>query len=168
MWGKIWSSFESGMDFVTKWLNQITLTLVLFNVVIIIADVIGRYFFSRCVRGAHEIVQFSFMYAGLMTWGYCEMHGQLIRVDFVANLLPKKFMAYVNVIMTVVGMVAASLLGWRLWMKAMGYLKVGQKTVELMLPEWPFLGFAALIGLSVFVLALLITLKNNIREVIKK
>lgn len=168
MLGKMWSSFESGMEFLTRWLNQITLTLVLLNVLLIIADVIGRYFFNRCVNGAHELVQFSFMYAGLMTWGYCEMHGQLIRVDFVANLLPKKFMAYVNVIMTVVGMVAASLLGWRLWMKAMGYLNSGQRTIELRLPEWPFLGFASLIGLSVFVLALLITLKNNIGEVIKK
>ena len=164
----MWEKFEAGMEFITRWLNQITLTLVLMNVLLIIADVFGRYFLNHTIQGAHEIIQFSFMYAGLMTWGYCELHGQLIRVDFVANLLPKKFMAYVNVIMTIGGMAAASMLGWRLWMKAMAYLESGQKTIELRLPEWPFLGFAALIGISVFVLALLITLKNNIGEVTKK
>ena len=77
-------------------------------------------------------------------------------------------MTVVEIITNTSATVLYSVLGWRLLAQAMHMRRVGWLTPELRIPEWPFLGILGTIGISVFVLVLVMTVAQHVAEAVKK
>ena len=162
------TSIESRLARFARLLNVIGLGFIIIMILLTVADVIGRRFFNHSLYGAHELQQFCLMIAAFLTLASCQIARQNITIDFIAELLSRRVLAYFDVILTTVAFVAYSLLLWRMIYQA-AYLRAqGVQTVELLLPEWPFLAFAGGIGVFIFVLILALNVSQAIVETTRK
>jgi TRAP-type C4-dicarboxylate transport system permease small subunit len=134
-----------------------------------VADVVGRYFFDSPIRGAYELVGFLLVWAGSWGMGYCQIQRGHIRVDFLAQRMPKKTQDILTVLANLLGFIAFSLLTWRVILLVKYYLSLtkGSHTDTLGIPIFPFVIMLA-IGLGMLALVLLFDLIHSFSEVKRK
>jgi TRAP-type C4-dicarboxylate transport system permease small subunit len=136
---------------------------------ITVADVVGRYFFNRPIRGAYELVGFLLVWAGSWGMGYCQIKRGHIRVDFLAQRMSQKSQAILTVLANLLGFIAFSLLTWRVILLVHYYLSLpkGNATDTLGIPIFPFVIMLAT-GLGMLALVLFFDLINSFIEVKRK
>lgn len=162
------SAVERRLSPLANLLSTIGLGFIIIMVLLTTVDVIGRRFFNHSLYGAHELQQFSLMIVAFFTLATCQMARQNITIDFIAEKLPRRVMAWIDTILISVAFAGYSLLLWRLLVQAM-YLKArGVQTIELLLPEWPFLAIAGGIGMLLFVVTLALTVSQALVEATSK
>ena len=162
------SSSERGIISASRVLNYAGVWVIIGMVLLTVATVIGRRFFNSPIIGAKEIQQFCLMTAAFLTWGYCQAQRGNIVITLVADLMPKRVMTYIEIIMNTLAALMYGVLVWRLLWQSMHMRSVGLLTQELRMPEWPFLAVTATIGVSVFVLVLIVTVGQHVVEAVKK
>jgi len=91
-----------------------------------------------------------------------------IVISFISDLLPKRVMTYVEIILNSAAVLLFSILVWRLLAQSIHMKNVGLLTPELRIPEWPFLLVTATIGISVYVLSLVLTVGQHAVEATRK
>jgi TRAP-type transport system small permease protein len=126
------------------------LTMTVFNV-------LGRYLFTRPVRGTVELTGLAMAAIVFLGLGYAQHRGDHIAVDLVYERLPLWLQ---HVARWLVGLVTLALLGfmsWRGLQYAASVRDRGAITSVLGLPTYPAV-YLALAGLLLFALALLSTL----------
>jgi TRAP-type C4-dicarboxylate transport system permease small subunit len=134
-----------------------------------VADVVGRYFFNRPIRGAYELVGFLLVWAGSWGMGYCQIQKGHIRVDFLMQRLSQKSQAIMTVLANLLGFIAFSLLTWRVILLGHYYLSLtkGNATDTLGIPIFPFVVMLA-IGIGMLALVLFFDLMHSFFEVKRK
>ncbi len=165
---KVLSSAERGIISISRVINQIGLVVICGMILLTVADVIGRRFFNAPIFGAKEIQQFCLLTAAFFTWAWCQVQRGHIVITFISDMIPKRVMVFVEIVMNTIAAVLYSVLVWRLFAQAMHMNSVGWLTDELRIPEWPFLGILGVFGVSVFVLMLIVTVGQHIAEAVKK
>ena len=134
-----------------------------------VADVVGRYFFNRPIRGAYELVGFLLVWAGSWGMGYCQIKRGHIRVDFLAQRLSRKSRAILTVLANLLGFIAFTLLSWRVILLVNYYISLpkGNATDTLGIPIFPFVIMLAM-GVGMLALVLLFDLVHSFTEVKRK
>ncbi len=105
------------------------------------ADVIGRYFFNRPLRGAFEITELlllTLIFAGLPL---ASRAGEHVTLDFVDMLLGPKGRLFLQRAVDLVCGVIILALAWRVWVKAGKIAGYGDTTNVLRVPVTPFVYF---------------------------
>ncbi len=161
-------SYERGITSISRVLNNIGLWVIVGMVLLTVATVIGRRFFNAPIIGAKEIQQFCLLTVAFFTWGYCQAQRGNIVITFISDFIPKRVMTFIDIITNTAATVLYGVLGWRLLVQAMHMRRVGWLTPELRIPEWPFLGILGTIGISVFVLVMVLTVAQHVAEAVKK
>ena len=162
------SSSERGLTSVSRILNNIGLWVIVGMVLLTVATVVGRRFFNAPIIGAKEIQQFCLLTVAFFTWGYCQAERGNIVITFISDFIPKRVMTFVEIITNTAATVLYCVLAWRLFAQAMHMRRVEWLTAELRMPEWPFLGILGTVGVSVFVLVLVLTVAQHVAEAVKK
>jgi TRAP-type C4-dicarboxylate transport system permease small subunit len=133
-----------------------------------VADVIGRYLFSKPIKGTYELVGFLLVGAGALGLGYTQVKKGHIRVDFLLQRFPEKVQGIVTVIANFLGFAAFSLLCWRCALYAQYYISAtGNATDTLHIPLFPFVVVLA-VGTGMLALVLLFDLVHSIIQVKSK
>jgi TRAP-type C4-dicarboxylate transport system permease small subunit len=159
------SRSESGL----LWTNRIMVYIAsaaLFGMMMLtVVDVTGRYFFNSPIRGVYELVGFTLVCTGGWGMGYSQIKKGHIRVDFLLKRFSERAQAVLNILANLVGLVAFSLLFWRVILLADYFLslKKGNATDTLHIPIAPFVILLAA-GLGVLALDLLFDLIHSILE----
>ena len=159
------SRSESGL----VWTNRILVYFAAFTLfcmmMLTVVDVIGRYFFDSPIRGVYELVGFTLVCTGAWGMGYAQIKKGHIRVDFLLKRFSKKIQAVLTTLANLVGLVAFSLLFWRVLLLADYFLnlKKGNATDTLHIPIAPFVILLA-IGFGVLALDLVFDLVHSIAE----
>jgi TRAP-type C4-dicarboxylate transport system permease small subunit len=161
----ITSRSESGL----LWTNRVMVyvaAVTLFGMMMLtVVDVAGRYFFNSPIRGVYELVGFTLVCTGAWGMGYCQIKKGHIRVDFLLKRFSGRIQAALTILANLVGLVAFSLLFWRVILLAEYFLslKKGNATDTLHVPIAPFVILLAT-GLGVMALDLLFDLIHSIVE----
>ncbi len=136
---------------------------------ITVIDVIGRYAFNSPLMGAYELVGYLMAIAGPWAIGYSQIQKGHIRVDFILNRLPPKVQEIITGIAYLIGVIAFSVLCWRMIVLAQYYnsLTHGNTTDTMRIPISPFVIIVA-IGLGMLALVLLFDMVHAFAEVKKK
>ncbi|MBN1189156.1 MAG: TRAP transporter small permease [Dehalococcoidales bacterium] len=136
---------------------------------ITVIDVVGRYIFDRPLMGAYELVGYLMAIAGPWAIGYTQIQKGHIRVDFILKRFSTKGQAVITSFAYLVGIVAFSVLCWRMIVLAQYYfsLKHGNTTDTMGIPIAPFIIVVA-IGLGMLALVLLFDLIHTIIEAKRK
>jgi TRAP-type C4-dicarboxylate transport system permease small subunit len=107
--------------------------------VLVFVSAIGRYAFAAPIPDAFDIARL--MMGVAMLWGFASVgyRGAHIKVDLVAELLPDRVRAWLDVIAQLVLLLFTVLLAWMLLGRVESAFASNESTFDLRLPVWPWL-----------------------------
>jgi TRAP-type C4-dicarboxylate transport system permease small subunit len=159
------SRIESGVISTNKIMAYAAGTALTAMMLLTVADVCGRYIFSKPIRGTYELVGFLLVGAGSLGLGYCQVRKAHIRVDFLLQRFPEKVRAILTALANFLGFAAFSLLCWRCVLYAQYYISAtGNHTDTLNIPLFPFVVVLA-VGTGMLALVILFDLVRSLTKV---
>jgi TRAP-type transport system small permease protein len=163
---RVASRSEEGITSASKIMVYVSAVALFGMMMVTVADVVGRYVFSKPIKGAFELVGFLMVFAG--TWGiaYCQIKKGHIRVDFILQRFSKRVQAILTSVAYFMGLIIFSVLAWRLALLAKYYLDLerGNSTDTLGIPLFPFV-VTTVIGMGMMALVLLFDFVHSLTEV---
>jgi C4-dicarboxylate transporter DctQ subunit len=107
--------------------------------VLVFVSAIGRYAFAAPIPDAFDVARL--MLGVAMLWGFASVgyRGAHIKVDLVAELLPARIRAWLDVVAQLVLLLFTVLLAWMLLGRVESAFASNESTFDLRLPVWPWL-----------------------------
>ena len=102
------------------------------------ADVMGRYFFNRPIKGAYEVSEILLATIVFFGLAYALAVGGHVRVDTFVSLLRPRTRAIAGIIISLLSFIIFVLIGWQGAELAMKSYKYHRLIDVIFLPIWPF------------------------------
>jgi TRAP-type C4-dicarboxylate transport system permease small subunit len=103
------------------------------------ADVIGRYVFNQPITGTLEVSQLMMVVMVFFAFAYVESENAHVRVDLVVSRLSPRVRAYLECIVTLIGVGVFAMLAWQSVSRSLYLIQKGDVTGYLRVPVSPFL-----------------------------
>lgn len=153
------------LQWVSRGMGVIAAVVLAAMMLLTVADVIGRYFFSRPIKGTWELVGLLLVCAG--TWGlaYCQMEKAHIRITIMFDFFSRRVRAMMSALACLIGLGGFSLMSWQTFILAKKYflLPRGDETDTLGIPYSPFILLLS-IGAGMMALMLIVDVIRYIAE----
>lgn len=141
--------------------NWVSAIAVMLMMLLTVLDVVLR-FFRIPIPGTYEIVGLLGALAISFALGYTSMEKGHIAVDFLVQKFSEKARNVVTVFNNLAAIIFFSLAAWQSVLYALGLRKVGEVSLTLQVPTWPFvMGIAA--GCILLCLVLLVEVTRTLR-----
>lgn len=152
----------------SKFYNILTIVSVIAVCVVIIicvVDVVGSKLFSHPFAPAYEMTQMLSVPLVFFAVGSVQMGRGMMRIDLIANKLPKLMQRVINIIASICGVVLCGFLAYRSWVYAYGTMYVNhiKTTGNVKMLMWPF-GMLLVIGLVTLAIAYVFTTLRHILD----
>jgi TRAP-type C4-dicarboxylate transport system permease small subunit len=164
---------QKGPDMVVYWVSKImastgALTLGIMMLVTVI-DVCGRFFFSRPLQGAFELVGILLVIAGSWGMGYCQLLKGNVRIDLLTNYFPKIMQGIIMLVAHAIAIGMTATITWKTLQRTYDYFTktLGSVTETLSMPYWPFM-LALAIGMGWTCIIFIINFVKTAVEVTKR
>lgn len=133
-----------------KWLDEdleetILMILLVAIAVVMMAQVVMRYFFRQSMSWPEEFCRFCFVYSGFISMGYCVRRGKMLKVDILVTFFPKFLQRVLDLIGRVVTLLFFAYLGFYAYQATMNSYRGGMTSPAMEVPMW-FIYAAVLIG----------------------
>lgn len=112
--------------------------------VITIADVVGRYLFNSPILGVYELTEFLILILVFSFIGYTQAEKSHVSVDFLVNRLPRGPRLVIELLNHTACLGLMGLIAWMGFEKALELKAVGETSLNLAIPDYPFVFFLAL------------------------
>lgn len=134
-----------------EWIAAVFLAAI---TLLIVASAIGRYIFAMPIPDAFDVSRL--MLGVAIMWGFASVgfRGSHIKVDLVAELLPRGARRVCDFVAWSVLLGFTVLLSWKMLSRVLSAQASGEATFDLRLPAWPFLALICA-GAAVSVVAVL-------------
>lgn len=143
------------MNRIIKIMAYIGVLMLFFMMLIMIIDIIGRFFFNRPVNGTWEIVGLMLVCAGTWCLSYCQQEKRHIQVTIILEQFSIRISKSIQGISYLIGCIGFSFLAWQaLRLTSTYFFTKGYKTDTLQIPLYPFM-FIMAIGNTVMAITLL-------------
>lgn len=152
------------LDFLSRWLGYFSAAFIIFLMLIVTADVCGRYFFNNPIIGASELARYSVIAIVFPAMAWTALSGRHIRVDFIMNRFPRRVQAITNASVLILTLVIYSIITWQ---SILYSLEVESVISALDVPQAPFY-WVMVVGWTVFCAAIIVLLIRNITEAVKR
>jgi len=161
------SKIERIIEIITRWLNWIAATALIAVMVIVCANVVGRGFFAKPVKGTVEIV--GLLGGVIIAWAisYTQMIKGHIRIDLFMERLPPRIQYIVDSLMYLFSLLLFCIISWQSFLFAKSKSETGELSEVLKMPITTF-AYVVAIGCFALTLVLLLDLIKSILKVIKK
>jgi TRAP-type C4-dicarboxylate transport system permease small subunit len=158
-----------GLQWVSRGMGVIAAFVLALMMVLTVADVIGRYFFNRPIKGTWELVGLLLVCAG--TWGlaYCQMEKAHISITIMEGFFSRKVKAAMGALACLIGLGGFTLISRQTFLLAKKYFLLPRmdETDTLGLPFSPFILLLS-IGAGMMALMLVVDIVRSIAEVLRK
>jgi TRAP-type transport system small permease protein len=131
------------------------------------ADVFGRYLFRHPLTGADEAVGFLLLCLTAFSIAYALKEKMHIRIDFIVERFPVTIQMALDILAYLVGLLITVLIAWQLFVGAWNYILHPRVTENLNIPYYPFIIILGL-GFVVFALTFFTELLAAIKKVVKR
>lgn len=145
-----------GLKRVQRWFVRLSRVLAYFGAAFIVAmtllivlDVVLRYFYNAPMMGAHEVVEYLLLLTFFLFLTDCWNAGSHVRMEIVYE----KAVSLRRVFDAIIGISGALLfagMAWKIYEELLYAIDAGQVSSELMFPIWPF-KIVALLCLAIFI-----------------
>lgn len=149
--------------------NVVATLWILWLMVLIVSDVIGRETFGHPIAGVPEIVKFSIVGIVFLQVAHTHRKGDMIRSDGILGMVrarwPRAGLA-MEVFAQLCGATFASTLAWAVWPKVTRAYERGEMEGvqgHFTMPVWPFL-FLIVLGSILLTLSFLLTAATEFKE----
>jgi TRAP-type C4-dicarboxylate transport system permease small subunit len=166
---KPFTQASRALEWLSKILAVIAAVVLSFMMLLTVADVIGRYFFNRPIKGTWELVGLLLVIAGSWGLAYCQVQKAHISVSIITDRFSRRGRGLMLSLAALIGLFGFSLISRQTFLLAKKYVEMtrGDVTDTLALPFSPFV-FALCIGTGMMALMLLVDFFRYIYEVIRK
>ena len=129
-----------------------------------VADVFLRYFFSAPISGTTEITEFMLVVVVFPALAWCAVTGKMVKVDLLMSHFPPRVQAIVDSITLFLVLGIFVIITWQSFLES----KVVDSTTSLLgLPSAPFY-WVMTVGLALFCLAVATLMIENIIKGVKR
>lgn len=124
-----------------KWLDEdfeetILMIFLIAISVVMMAQVIMRYFFRQSLPWPEEFCRFCFVYSGFISMGYCVRKGKMLKVDILVGFFPKPLQRALDLISRVITLLFFAYLSYYAYLSTMNSMAGGMKSTAMELPMW--------------------------------
>lgn len=134
--------------------NRAGCAILTFLVVVLVADVIGR-FIDYPVLGSYEIIQYGFGLVVCLSLAYASVEAEPIVIDLLFGLFPKRLQRLLIGVSEALSIVMFALIVWRLGAIGMESYKISERSTTLGIPVSIF-EFALCLGFALLTLVIVL------------
>ena len=149
-----------------RWISASVLFAMMFFVA---ADVIGRYFLNRPIKGDLELQEIMMVLIVFLALPYCQTEKGNVHVELVVDALKGRSKAILQSFAYLIGLSIIILLVWQMGLRGLQGLSSSRTdfTAMLLIPVWPFALIAAT-GMALMAVEWLVDLICSVRRVVGK
>ena len=148
-------------------LNNINLVLLFFMMILIVADLIGRSFFSKPLHGTLEITELVMVFLVFLSLGYTEIKGMNVRALTLILRLPERVQIFMDILAYVLGLVYFSIMAWGATLTAWDSWIVRQVSEGAEIPIYP-VKFVIPVGSVLIAIVFLMGIFQKLRQIVSK
>jgi TRAP-type C4-dicarboxylate transport system permease small subunit len=126
-------------------------------------DVFLRYFLRKPIPGTYEIVSFLGTVAVSLAMAHTLAQRGHVAVSLVVQLFPKRAQGVVEFLISIFGFILFGLIAWQSVLYALDCQSVGEVSLTLQLPFYPFI-YGVAFGAAVVCLVLLVDLIDAVAK----
>lgn len=136
--GRFWSCYSRGLGWVVRAANLISAGCVLILVVLVIADILGRYLLNSPVPMTYEVGSFLMVFIVFLGLAYTQRMGAHIRVEFLTLRLSPRVRAILDIVASTLGLLLYATIVYQSFIWARASWQVGDYVAGLInIPRWP-------------------------------
>jgi C4-dicarboxylate transporter, DctQ subunit len=162
--GRFWSWYDRWLGWMVQAANLIAAVCVLILMVLVIADIFGRYLLNAPVPMAYEVGSFLMVFVVFLGLAYTQRMGAHIRVEFFTLRLSAKARVILDIVASVLGLVLYAIIVYQSFVWAWASWQVGDYVAGLVnIPRWPS-QFVVPLGAALLCLQFLSDVRQRIAE----
>lgn len=132
-------SFANGLRQVILGINYLAYLGIVFMALVIIANVIGRYFFRKPILGTVEIVEMAMIIIVFLAISFTDLYSGHVNVDILISKFPKPIQKTIAIVTNSLCLIIVGILTYKSFANAIDYIKTpGEVTSLLEIPLSPF------------------------------
>jgi TRAP-type C4-dicarboxylate transport system permease small subunit len=143
---KIGNACARGIHWLTNGCKQIAAAMLFVMMLLVAADVTGRYVFNKPIKGTMEIEELMMVVTVFLSLAYCTFTKGHITVELLLSRLSRHSQAILNSVASVVSILVLAIIIWQMGLR--GWLELlsptGRVTMLLNIPVAPFILLAAI------------------------
>ena len=152
---------------VLGWLNAIAAVFVFLLMLVISADVLGRYVFNQPLQGAFELSESLLVFVVFMGFAYTQHEKGNIRVQMVSSRLPARWRPLLDFVAHALGLAIFALITYEAGRYAMNAWLEGERSAGIVhVPLYPA-RFAVAVGCFFLALQFAIDAWSDLRRFIR-
>ena len=147
---------------------SISAVLIFFLVILVTADVFGRYALGSPIPGTYEITEALMVFIVFLAYAYTEAVGRNIRIQLIEKRITERQKVALDLLAYLLGMFIFGVICWQGWGQAWKAYGIDQRMMGMLrLPLWPS-KFALVLGSFLLVLQFVIAFFSGIHKIVKK
>lgn len=140
----------------TKALHYVSGALLVGLMLMIVANIVGRWAFNRPVRGTVELTEIAMVGIVFLGFAYAQVREDHIKVDLVYDKLGRRGRMVLGVFAAIVSFATVAVMAWRLY-DYVGVLEAsGRTTSSLSLPLY-WVAWLGVAGLIIYAVGVIVT-----------
>jgi TRAP-type C4-dicarboxylate transport system permease small subunit len=149
---------------VSRWVGYISAVAIILMMLLVTANVIGRYFIREPITGAPEIACLMMIVIVFPALAWVALEGKHIRVDFIMDRFPPLVQTITEGLMLIISLGIYAIISWRSFLAA---TRSSDVSSLLSIPQAPFYWIMA-VGWALFTISIIALIIKNIAGVVKK
>lgn len=152
------------LDPLSRWMGYVAAVIIGLLMLLVVADVCGRYFFNSPIMGASELASFMMIIVVFPALAWAALTWKHVKVDIIVGRFSPKVQAIFDSITLLAALGIFVVMTWRSVLESMA---VNNVTSLLRLPHAPFY-WTMVGGLAVFCLSIMVLVIKKVAEAGKR
>ncbi len=135
---RFWGCYSRGLGWIVRAANLVSAACVLILMVLVVADIFGRYLFNSPVPMAYEVGSFLMVFVVFLGLAYTQKMGAHIRVEILTLRLSPRARDVLDILASVLGLILYATITYQSVIWAWASWQVGDYVAGLInIPRWP-------------------------------
>jgi len=148
----------SGIDNISRGISWLSTTGVFLVFLVVVVDVIGRYFFNRPIKGSNDICELLLIPVAFFAMGFTQLMKDHVRVTLFYEKFSPKGKAIIDGLVFLIGAVIWAVVAWNMGVRGWKLILSPQTAPSSMILKIPHLPFICMVvvGSILFSLQLIV------------
>ena len=161
---RFWTGYNRALGCLVRGANLLSAVFVLLLMILVIADILGRYLFNSPVPMTYEVGSFLMVFIVFLGLAYTQRQGAHIRVEFLTLRLSSRTRAILDIVASSLGFLLYITIVYQGFMWSWTSWQVGDYVAGLVnIPRWPS-QFIVPIGSAILCLQFIADVAQRITE----
>lgn len=136
--GRLWIGYNRCLGWLVQGANLLSAVFVLLLMILVVADIFGRYLFNSPVPMTYEVGSFMMVFIVFLGLAYTQRMGAHIRVEFLTLRLSQRLRVRLDLVASILGLLLYATITYQGYYWSLTSYQVGDYVAGLInIPRWP-------------------------------